>query len=278
MTVLDYLSRRYLHSGEAVWRERLDRGEVLLDGLPASAGDVLQTGRELLWRRPPWDEPDVPLSYAILHQDEHLLAVAKPRGLPTVPAGGFLNHTLLTLVRVLFPQATPVHRLGRGTSGIVLFALTPLARSVLTGMLRRGEILKTYLALASGVPRVGSFTVSAGIGPVPHPKLGTVHGACSVGKPAVSRARVLENRGECSLLEVEIETGRPHQIRIHLAAAGYPLVGDPLYVAGGRPGAGNAALPGEIGYWLHALRLRLRHPASAAPMEIFCAPPPLLRQ
>jgi 23S rRNA pseudouridine1911/1915/1917 synthase len=144
-------------------------------------------------------------------------------------------------------------------------------------MLRRGEILKTYLALARGVPRVESFTVSTRIGPVPHPKLGTVHGACSVGKPAVSRARVLENRGECSLLEVEIETGRPHQIRIHMAAAGYPLVGDPLYVAGGLPREGNAALPGEIGYWLHAQRLKFRHPASATPVELLCSPPPLLR-
>ena len=277
MTVLEYLSGRYLHSTESVWRDRLGGGRVFLDGLPACATDLLRCGQELVWRRPPWDEPDVPLSYAVLHEDEDLLVVAKPSGLPTIPAGGFLNHTLLARVRQSYPKATPVHRLGRGTSGVVLFALSGVARSALGALFRRGEVVKTYRALASGNPERDAFSVDASIGPVPHPRLGTINAACLTGKRALSRVRVLERRESCSLVEVQIETGRPHQIRIHLAAAGHPLVGDPLYAAGGCFKDGETALPGDLGYWLHAQRLEFRHPVRRVEIEIFCLPPPQLR-
>jgi 23S rRNA pseudouridine1911/1915/1917 synthase len=83
--------------------------------------------------------------------------------------------------------------------------------------------------------------------------------------------------GPCALVEVEIETGRPHQIRIHLSFTGHPLVGDPLYGPGGLPLAGGLAVPGDPGYHLHAWRLELEHPRTGAPVEIECAPPPVLR-
>ena len=127
-SVLDYLARRYRHSSMDQWRQRMGRGLILLDGAPASAGSLLNAGQLLVWRRPPWDEPEGPLCYAVLHRDRTLLAVAKPSGLPTVPAGGFLLHTLFTLVRTVYPEATPLHRLGRGTSGVVLFARSSEAR------------------------------------------------------------------------------------------------------------------------------------------------------
>jgi 23S rRNA pseudouridine1911/1915/1917 synthase len=90
--------------------------------------------------------------------------------------------------------------------------------------------------------------------------------------------RVLERRSRTSLVEVDIETGRPHQIRIHLAAAGHPLAGDPLYVAGGLPDASNRALPGDLGYRLHALRLVLDHPVTGRRLTLECRPPAALRQ
>ncbi|HEX9185840.1 MAG TPA: RNA pseudouridine synthase, partial [Vicinamibacteria bacterium] len=111
-TVLAWLASRYRHSSEAAWRARIAEGEVRLDGRPALAMDVLRPGQSLVWRRPPWEEPGVPLGFALLHRDAHLLGVAKPRGLPSIPNGGFLEHTLLFRVRRLHPEAVPMHRLG----------------------------------------------------------------------------------------------------------------------------------------------------------------------
>jgi 23S rRNA pseudouridine1911/1915/1917 synthase len=275
-TVLAWLVRRYPHSTEAAWRERIATGEVRLNGEVALAMDVLRPGQSLVWRRPPWEEPVVPLGFAILHRDEHLLAVAKPRGLPSVPNGGFLEHTLLFRVRRLHPETVPMHRLGRGTSGLVLFARTDGARRAVAAEWRAGRVEKEYRALVRGVPAVESFTVETPIGLVPHPRLGQVHAASAAGKPAVSHVRVLARRDGAALVAVTIPTGRPHQIRIHLAAAGHPLVGDPLYVEGGAPGP-DAGLPGEGGYRLHAHRLALTHPATGERLELECAPPPELR-
>lgn len=274
--LLGYLVRRYRHSDEATWHARLAAGELSLDAEVARAGDILRPGQLLAWRRPPWEEPSAPLAWAVLHRDEHLLAVAKPRGLPTVPNGGFLTHTLLHRVRQASPEAVPLHRLGRGTSGLVLFALTPLARARVSADWRTSRVEKVYRALARGVPERPAFTVEAPIGPVPHPRLGSVHAANPSGKRAVSHVRLLEARDEASLLEVSIETGRPHQIRIHLAFAGHPLVGDPLYGPGGLP-LPEPALPGDPGYRLHAHRLSLSHPATGEPLTLECMPPRELR-
>ena len=277
LTVLAYLARKYRHSTEAAWLDRLDAGEVSVSVRTCSADDVLKAGQWLVWRRPPWDEPDVPLTYSLLHEDEDLLAVAKPRGLPTVPAGGFLENTLFSLVRREYPTVTPIHRLGRGTSGIVLFARSARARSVLCDALRRNELTRVYRALASGIPTLDHFDIDAPIGPVSHSKIETVHAASPNGKRALSWVRVLGHREGNSLVEVAIETGRPHQIRIHLAFAGYPLVGDPLYAVGG--GIKNPrALPGDLGYLLHAESLCFCHPATGLLCNISCLPPPELRK
>jgi 23S rRNA pseudouridine1911/1915/1917 synthase len=275
-TVLAWLTRRYRHSTEVAWRERIAGGEVRLDGAVALAMDVLRPGQALAWRRPPWEEPAVPLGFAILHRDDLLLAVAKPRGLPSVPNGGFLEHTLLARVRRVFPEAVPMHRLGRGTSGLVLFARTDGARRAVALEWRRGRVEKEYRALVAGLPALESFTIDTPIGLLPHPRLGQVHAASPSGKPAVSHVRVLARRGASALVAVTIPTGRPHQIRIHLAAAGHPLVGDPLYVEGGVPGP-DPGLPGEGGYRLHAHRLALDHPGTGRRLALECPPPPELR-
>jgi 23S rRNA pseudouridine1911/1915/1917 synthase len=274
-TVIAWLAGRYRHSTEAAWRERLAGGEVRVDGEVALATDVLRPGQSLAWRRPPWDEPAAPLSFAILHRDAHLLAVAKPRGLPAVPNGGFLEHTLLFRVRRVHPEAVPMHRLGRGTSGLLLFGRTASARRHVAAEFRAGRVEKTYRALATGVVSADGLTIDSPIGLVPHPTLGLVHAASPSGRRAVTHVRVLARRGGSTLVEVTIPTGRPHQIRIHLAAAGHPLVGDALYVAGGQP-APRPALPGEGGYRLHAHRLALAHPAGGR-LALECSPPPDLQ-
>lgn len=204
LTVLAYLTRNHRHSSRADWQARLDAGQILIDGRRTGPDAILKNGQSLLWRRPPWDEPDAPLFYSILHEDEDLLAVAKPCGLPTLPGGGFLEHTLLALVRKNHPEANPLHRLGRGTSGIVLFARTARAKSDVCAAWRRKEVRKIYRGLATGCPDEDNFIIDTPIGPVPHPKIGTVNAACPDGKFALSKVRVLERRNGVSLLEIRI--------------------------------------------------------------------------
>lgn len=276
-TVLRYLAAHYTHGTEADWAARLAAGQVTVGEQVAGADRLLRKGDRLVWRRPPWVEPEAPLSFEVVYEDEDLLAVSKPGGLPTIPGGGFLEHTLLALVRARTPGADPMHRLGRGTSGLVLFARTPLARAGLQDAWRRHQVRKRYRALASGAVPAAPFTITASIGPVRHPLLGEVFAANPAGKAATSHVTLLEQRPAEALVDVVIETGRPHQIRIHLAWAGHPLVGDPLYVAGGVPAPGTTALPGDLGYHLHAASLALTHPRSGAELVLVSTPPPILR-
>jgi 23S rRNA pseudouridine1911/1915/1917 synthase len=277
--IIDYLERHYSQFTREVWIDRIESGRVLLDGIASNREMILRTGVVLSWMRPPWEEPEAPCSFAILYQDACLLGVAKPNGLPTIPGGGgFMDNTLLSLVRIHFPGASPLHRLGRGTSGIVLFAITPDAASKISREWRSGAVMKIYLALASGRPVADEFEIDIPIGPIPHPMLKTIYAASPVGKPAHSHVNVLERREDCSLLQVRITTGRPHQIRIHLAAAGHPLVGDPLYIAGGIPAENSRSLPGDLGYHLHSSLLGFPHPYTNQWVEITCPPPPQLRR
>ena len=276
--VLDYLSGRHTHSDTGTWQARLDLGEVTVNGVRASGDEWLRPGQTVSWRRPPWQEESVPLHFGLLYEDTELLAVAKPGGLPTLPGGGFLTHTLLHLVRQQFPEASPLHRLGRGTSGLVLFARTPGGAAQLSAAWREHQVGKRYLTLGQGQARQEAFDIRAAIGPVPHPRLGEVWAASPTGKPSHSRAQVLERRETQTLFEVDILTGRPHQIRIHLAWAGHPLVGDPLYGVGGLPLSGLPGLPGDGGYWLHSHRLRFRHPSSGQVLKLVAPPPPELER
>jgi 23S rRNA pseudouridine1911/1915/1917 synthase len=229
--------------------------------------------------------------------DGDLVVINKPRGLPVLPAGGFLEHTLLAQLQqrhhadpLGLPR--PVHRLGRFTSGLLVCARQPESRAWLsaqlresTGSLRQATAAqaepdggpakgcrKLYRALVA-LPAVGSalaqaeaallrgegLAITTAIGRQPHPRLGELWCAAAPGDPlalsAHSWVRLLERRAEGWLVEVAIATGRPHQIRIHMAAAGAPLLGDPLYAVGGMglPGA----LPGDGGYQLQAFRLEL---------------------
>lgn len=272
LDVLTYLSTQFRHSPPSLWAARLAAGEVSVDGVPARAEAPLRAGQTVVWRRPPWDEPDVPLAFGVLYEGAELLAVDKPAGLPTLPGGGFHAHTLLTQVRRRWPGASPLHRLGRGTSGVVLFSLTPRAGAALLGEWRAGRVRKIYRALGAGVAARDTYNVTTPIGPVAHPRLGQVFAASVGGKPARSVAQVLERRADTTLFDVEIFTGRPHQIRIHLAAVGLPLTGDPLYGPGGVPRPG--ALPGDLGYRLHAHVLCFTPPHGGPPLTVTAPPPP----
>ena len=160
---------------------------------------------------------------------------------------------------------------------MVLFAKTRAAMRAISKEWREHRVTKIYRALATGTPEADEFVVETPIGPVSHPALGAVYAASPDGKPARSFVSVIERRAGSSLVGVRIETGRPHQIRIHMAACGHPLVGDPLFVAGGGIREGKNALPGDTGYWLHAMRLSLPHPRTGEPFSVECPPPLTLR-
>lgn len=324
-----FYAARYRHSDQAVWRQRLAAGQICRNGRPLRADEVLAAGDRLSWHRPPWHEPAVPALPGPLFDDGDLVVFNKPSGLPVLPAGGFLEHTLLRQIesRVGAGQldATvglpcPVHRLGRFTSGLLLCARRPTTRAWLSALLRDSTAApdhaatpaissspapgsssalcrKTYRALlqcpAPGSPlralRPGaSVDLMTPIGRRPHGLLDQIWAAVEPqdprALPARSTLRLLRRDGDgcgCEvratgvwLVEVTIATGRPHQIRIHTAAAGAPLLGDPLYGPDGCARAG--VLPGDGGYHLHAHRLRLPLPEGGV-LELEAPLPAALR-
>ena len=277
---LEFFVRRYPHSSETQWRRRLEEGRVRGPGGPVGPEEHLRSGQRLEYHRPPWTEPPAPRRFDVIRDDGDLLAVAKPPGLQVLPAAEFLENTLLHVVRErLGGSPAPAHRLGRGTSGIVLFARSAEARRGLASAFENRRVHKLYRALVQGLDMEDRFSVETPIGPVAHAPTGQVFAARSDGRPAVSRVRVVERRpaDDATLVEVEIPTGRPHQIRIHLAAAGSPLVGEPLYVAGGRPRQPAAGQepprPGDMGYHLHAMQVNCGHPVELERISLYCRPP-----
>lgn len=275
---------KYRHSDRQTWSRRLEAGQIHLGDGPCGIDTVLLAGSSLKYHRPPWDEPSAPRDFSVLYQDDDLVAVEKPSGLQVLPAAQFLENTLLHVVKErLGADLAPVHRLGRGTSGIVLFARTDAARRGLSEDLSTGKMKKIYAALAQGVGLPNEFSVDQEIGAVAYPGMGTVHAAVAGGKKSISHIRVIESRerDSATLVEVEIPTGRPHQIRIHLAVAGYPLVGEPFYQIGGHPPKTGpnqrVPLPGDLGYHLHAAQVVFDHPTTHQSMKIECPASEILR-
>lgn len=282
-TVLQYYSLRYRHSTATQWQGRIELGQILLNGKATTTDTVLQSGQKLTYHRSPWKEPEVPLSFEIIYEDTDLLIINKPSGLPVLPGGEFLQHTLLHQLEKLYPHNTPVpiHRLGRGTSGLMLLARSKIAKSNLSQQMRHHKITKVYIAKAKGIILQDEFIIRDRIGKIPHPILGYIYGATPTGKYARSDCKVMQRNEDNTIVEVTILTGRPHQIRIHLAAAGYPLKGDPLYDVGGIPRRGEwhspkqdkVITPGDCGYSLHAYQLGFKHPVSNKQVNFTCAPP-----
>jgi 23S rRNA pseudouridine1911/1915/1917 synthase len=256
------MANRHQHSAAAVWLERIAAGELHCNGKPLCGDMQLASGDDIYWQRPPWLEEAIPDQWDTIYDDGDLLVINKPSGLPVMPGGGFLEHTLTALLATT--GAKPVHRLGRFTSGLQVCARTTATRAALSKQFRpQSRCQKIYQAWArrvEGLELGQSLVVSSDVVERQHPLLGWIWGPEPWGKEpmrkrltAHSTVRLLERCAVGDRLEVTIRTGRPHQIRIHLAQLGSPLLGDPLYCLDRE--ISEHVTPGDGGYALHSWRL-----------------------
>jgi 23S rRNA pseudouridine1911/1915/1917 synthase len=276
MTVYEYYSTRHPHFTSAEWRTRIETGFVTRGGIALAPDDTLSGHEVLHYFRAPWSEPEVPTDISILHSDEHVIVFDKPDCMPVLPGGTYLENSMVMLVRRTHDMAlSPLHRLGRGTTGAILFTRSNAAAVAFSRMMRMREIGKIYLALVHDADMPDEFTIDTPIGRVPYARLGDIHDVSPHGKVAVSKCTVLARNADndTALVRVSILTGRTHQIRIHLASEGHPLVGDRFYQGRNRgsddiDNRSNTVLPGDPGYILHSWKLLYRDPFSGRDVEV----------
>jgi tRNA pseudouridine32 synthase / 23S rRNA pseudouridine746 synthase len=207
--------------------------------------------------------PDTPLE--IIHQDHEVLLVNKPAGLLSVPGkGAHLADCLLARVQAAFPEALLVHRLDRDTSGVMVFALTPHAQRNLGLQFEKRQAKKTYLARVWGqvVEKTGRIDLPL---IVDWPNRPLQHVDFERGKPAVTDWRVLRHEDGTTRVRLYPQTGRSHQLRVHMKEIGHPILGDPFYAEGAA-----REFPRLM---LHAENLRLRHPESGKGMSFSAKAP-----
>lgn len=215
------------------------------------------------------------VDFDVLYEDWKIAVIFKPAGLTTHPGAGQPDGTLQNGLLYRFPQTASiprsgiVHRLDKNTSGVLVVALDLAAHSRLVGMIARRDIRREYDAIANGTP-VSGATIDAPIGRSGRDRLKMA--VTEGGRPAVTHFRIQERFAQHTHLRVRLETGRTHQIRVHLAHQRLPLVGDSVYGGGGARGAGLApetrvALRGFLRQALHARTLGFDHPISGEPLE-----------
>ncbi len=285
-----FLSGKYPSLSRSQVKKMIEDGEIRINGsvvskagLKLKAGDVVEF---IIRPAQPWQvtAQDIPLQ--ILYEDRHLLVINKPAGMVVHPAPGHREGTLVNAILhhcgdlsgiggVIRPGI--VHRLDQDTSGILLVAKDDETHRHLSGQFKDHSVGKTYQALVFGSPPENEGMISLPVGrhPEDRKKMST---RSRRGKEAVTRWRVAARYGEVTLLAVDIETGRTHQIRVHLSAAGYPVVGDRVYGGKGRlASVRDPALRARLSMLprqaLHAWRIVFVHPRDSRKME-FVAPLP----
>ena len=227
--------------------ERLiEQGCVTVNGSISKPGLRLKGGEEVVITLPPSEPPSLrpqPIPLEIVYEDEHLLVVNKPRGMVVHPAPGSKDGTLVNAVLAHCPDALSriggedrpgiVHRLDKDTSGLIVVAKTDLAHRSLAEQVQARTATRRYLALVWGQPKFQHAVVDAPIGrhPTDRKKMAVLAfgPAAQKARDAVTELMVVERFGVCTLLEARLHTGRTHQIRVHCAHIGHPVVGDPIY-------------------------------------------------
>jgi 23S rRNA pseudouridine1911/1915/1917 synthase len=259
---------QYSRARLKIW---IDAGAVEVDGRRLRAKDKVLGGERVRVTARLESDSSVapePRSLEVVFKDRALLVINKPAGLVVHPGAGNRRHTLQNALLALdpklalVPRAGLVHRLDKDTSGLLVVARTPEAHAKLTAAIAKHEVERAYLAICAGVMTAGG-TVDAPIGR--HRAQRTRMAVRSDGRDAVTHYRIVRRFRAHTLVRVELETGRTHQIRVHLAHIGFPVVGDPVY--GGRrrlPAGASDELVAELNGFsrqaLHAARLALEHP------------------
>lgn len=240
--------------------QQMIRAQLPLAGIRLRVSQRVKAGEHYLLLRPAPDEPDVPRSFSILEHDDHLMAIDKPAGLPVHATARFHRNTLTAVLREHFlDQRVPTlaHRIDRETSGLMVLCLTPTSEVGMKQAFERRQVTKRYLAIVEGNPN-DEGTIEYAIGPCETSGIRVRRAISLHGQPAKTQYRVLERKGPFSLLEAFPQSGRQHQIRVHLAAINCPIVGDKLY--GPDPALMLEYL--ETG-WTESLAERLRLPRHA---------------
>ena len=259
-------------------QQLIDDGHVRMGGRVPKAAYRLRGGEEVEVEIPPAPpetlEPE-PLALAIVYEDDDVLVIDKPAGMVVHPGAGHARGTLASAVLAHAPGTAGVggprrpgvvHRLDKGTSGLLVLAKTAAAYESLTRQLAARTVSRVYLAIVGGSVRRPEGVVDAPIGRHPHDRVRMAVRPAGSGKRAVTRYRVLERFSDWTYVEARLETGRTHQIRVHMAALGHPVVGDELY------GRATPPIPFE-GHALHAASLAFVHPVTEKRLE-FSAPLP----
>jgi 23S rRNA pseudouridine1911/1915/1917 synthase len=254
--------------------EVLEAGGARLDGVELGKSDRLTAGGWLEVEWTPKGEPTiVPVKvpgFEVVHDDDDIIVIDKPVGVAAHPASGWDGPTVLgALAGAGFRVSTSgaaeragiVHRLDVGTSGLMVVAKSERAYTALKAAFHDREVQKVYHAVVQGHPDPFSGTIDAPIGR--HPSSTWKFAVTADGKPSITHYDTLEAMRSATLLEVHLETGRTHQIRVHMAAQRHPCVGDLLYGA-------DPTLAARVGLerqWLHAVRLGFRHPGTGEAVE-----------
>ncbi len=231
-TILDFLNQRFPEVGSTVWLGRLDRGDVVDEsGQVLTCSSPYFWGRRIFYYREIELETPVPFKENILFRDAHLLVVDKPHFLPVIPTGRFLHETLLVRLKdqLKLDALTPIHRLDRETAGVMIFSLNRQTRGAYQSLFQQRSVRKKYQALARHLNNyAGPFVYQSRLVPgTPFFRMQEMAGTPN----SETAIALLEQQGNVCRYQLEPLTGRKHQLRVHMAALGIPILNDAFYPA-----------------------------------------------
>lgn len=228
--LLNFLTVQFPDVAESVWLSRLEKNEVVdAHGTPLKATSEVRRGMCIYYYRELEHETSIPFEEIILFQDEHLLVVDKPHFLPVTPGGRFLQETLLVRLRKKtgLMQLSPIHRLDRETAGVILFSHNPASRGLYQSMFQRHAMQKIYHALAPALPHL-NFPLCYRSRMVDGERFFIMQETPGEAN-SETLIEIFEKRGACNVYQLSPRTGKKHQLRLHLASLGAPIVNDSFY-------------------------------------------------